>query len=462
MNRKILQNTFWVLLIAFLLSAVVSIIYLIHEDKKVANRIYPNVYINNVYVGSKTKEEAKAQFKNINDQLAGIKVDVLYKKEQIATFSAEQLKLKVNIDEIVDRTYLIGRSTHKPSRLEQKFMALTKLRKYDFNTHVIYDKDEIKQFTSTLEESYNQPARDALFSFENGKVVNFKPHENGLKINSEQFKKDLETSINQLNGNIKNKKVTLTDKILEPEITLAEANDLGIEELIGEGKSDYSHSIPGRIHNVQHAAKQFNGVIVPKGEEFSFNKYVGDISAEGGYQQAYVIKNGKTVLGDGGGVCQISTTVFRAALNTGLPITERHAHAYRVSYYENDSKPGLDATIYTPSVDFKFKNDTPASILIQTEVDEENMLVYFRFYGKKDDRKVEISPVTLWDIVAAPPAVMQEDPTLPRGVTKQVDYSAIGTKARFTYKVTKDGKMEEKQFTSIYRPWAAVYLVGTM
>ncbi len=131
------------------------------------------------------------------------------------------------------------------------------------------------------------------------------------------------------------------------------------------------------------AASKFNGAIIEKGKEFSFNTVLGDVSTITGYVPGYVILNGKTVLGDGGGVCQVSTTMFRAALNTGLPITERHNHAYRVIYYENDQPPGMDATIYIPGVDLKVKNDTPAAILIQTEIDPDNLLLHFRLYGKK-------------------------------------------------------------------------------
>lgn len=202
-------------------------------------------------------------------------------------------------------------------------------------------------------------------------------------------------------------------------------------------------------------------MLIPQGAEFSFNDTIGDISAQSGYKPAYVIKAGKTVLGDGGGVCQVSTTFFRAALNTGLPITERHAHAYRVGYYENDSKPGLDATIYTPDVDLKIKNDTPGAILIQTEVDEENNLLYFKFYGKKDSRKVELSPVTITNIQPALPPVYQDDQTLKKGIVKQVDFPASGATASFTYKVTKGTEIiEDETFVSNYRPWQAVYLVG--
>ena len=100
-------------------------------------------------------------------------------------------------------------------------------------------------------------------------------------------------------------------------------------------------------------------MLIPPGGTISYNEIVGDISAATGYQPAYIIKDGRTILGDGGGVCQVSTTLFRAGLSAGLPILERHPHAYRVHYYEEGGyKPGLDATVFAPGVDLKMKNDT--------------------------------------------------------------------------------------------------------
>jgi len=154
--------------------------------------------------------------------------------------------------------------------------------------------------------------------------------------------------------------------------------------------------------------------------------------------------------------------LYRAALNAGLPIIERTAHAYRVGYYENDSQPGIDATVYSPTVDLKIKNDTPGYILIETEIDEENNLLYFKFYGKKDSRRVEISKATVYDVVPPLPPKYQDDPTLKKGVTKQVDFPAWGSKVFFTYKVFQGDKLAiDNKFFSNFRPWAAVYLVGT-
>lgn len=181
-----------------------------------------------------------------------------------------------------------------------------------------------------------------------------------------------------------------------------------------------------------------------------------------GYQQAYIISGGKTILGDGGGVCQVSTTLFRAILDAGLPITERQAHAYMVGYYEQDSPPGLDATVYSPSPDLKFKNDTSNSILITARANPRNYSLVFELYGTSDGRVSTISKPAVTDVVPAPDDLYQDDPTLPVGTVKQIDFKAAGAKVTFNYKVTKAGEtIYKKTFISNYRPWQAVYLRGT-
>lgn len=446
------------IIIAILLTATLPF-YIF--NRQVGNNIYPHTYIDGIDMGYKSKKEATALLERRDDYLHDVEVNVLYKDIPIATFSAETINIHRDVKAKVDQAYIVGRTPHLSSRIYQQLNGMFGFQDISFETTMTYDNEPVEKFIRDTADAYNISPKNALFKFEDGKVTSFKADEKGLELQSEQFLADFKKQIASITD--KKTKITLVveDKIIEPEITLAKANNHGIEELIAEGKSDYSHSIPSRVHNVIHAASKFNGVLIPKGEEFSFNSIIGDISASTGYQQAYVIQNGRTVLGDGGGVCQVSTTAFRAALNAGLPITERHAHAYRVSYYENDSQPGFDATIYVPTVDLKFKNDTPASILIMTEVDEENMILTFKLYGKKDDRQVEISPVTIWDIAPAPEPLYEDDPTLAKGVVKQVDYAASGAKTSFTYKVIMGEDVREQTFTSVFRPWRAVYMRGT-
>lgn len=252
--------------------------------------------------------------------------------------------------------------------------------------------------------------------------------------------------------------VALPVRVVEPKNKLA--NDLGIRELIGSGVSHFAGSIENRKYNVGLAASRINGVLIPPNEEFSFVKTVGDISGASGYKQAYVIKSGRTVLDDGGGVCQVSTTIYRAALNTGLPITERTAHAYRVGYYEQGFPPGLDATIYSPTVDLKFKNDTGHHILVQARVEGTDL--YVDLYGTSDGRTVEMTKPVIVSQTPALPEIRQDDPTLAKGTVKQVDWAAAGANVVFKRKVIKGGvEIINETVRSNFRPWQSVFLVGT-
>ena len=449
-------------LTAIILFSITLTLYFVAQAQNLDGHIYPHTYIDKINMGGKTPEQAKTILNNKYAYLNKTAIHVLYKDHPVASFSADQLQIERDVKEVVDHAYIIGRTPHFPSRVAQQINSVIGIRNYNFYSSIRYDKKPVTDFIEEMKETYEKPAKDALFTFENGKVTSFKSHENGLKLKTEEFLVAFHNAIEQETQNKQTITLKIGDAMVEPEVTTAKANNFGIEELIGEGKSDYTHSIDSRKYNVKLAASKFHGVLLPKGEEFSFNKYIGDISAESGYQPAYVIKNGRTVLGDGGGVCQVSTTLFRAALNTGLPITERNAHAYRVQYYENDAKPGFDATIFTPTVDLRFKNDTQAAILIQTEIDEENNILRFKFYGKKDNRKIEISDPVVWDVVPPPEAKYEDDPNLPNGTVKQVDFPAWGAKSKFKYKVSySDGQMYEKEFYSSYPPWQAVFLRGT-
>lgn len=326
------------------------------------------------------------------------------------------------------------------------------------------NRANVERWVDQLSDNLDKQAENALFRYVGeGKVEEFRPGKEGVLVKRKKLVDQLIEAVKKLeNGDEATVEGEVPVEKIQPEVTTAQVNNLGIKERIGLGESTFTGSITNRIFNLKKAAGHMNGVLVAPGEVFSFNKYVGDISAQGGYKQAYVIKEGRTVLGDGGGVCQVSTTLFRAVLNAGLPVEERTAHAYRVHYYEENSQPGFDATIFTPSVDFKFKNDTQAYVLIQTKVDETKNSLIFELYGTNDGRVVTLSKARVWDVAAPPPALYQDDPTLPKGVVKQVDWSAWGAKVAFDWKVTRGKEiLQERTFYSNFRPWQAVFLRGT-
>lgn len=327
-----------------------------------------------------------------------------------------------------------------------------------------WNQEAIGAYITEVATTVDRPAQNAKFQFDesSNKVKEFEPALDGLTVDYEPTVKVMEAALKQLETGEVMGPVTLVMKRAKPEITLERVNDLGIKELLGRGESTYKGSIPSRVHNVALAASRINGTLVKPGETFSFNQAVGDISAATGYQAAYVIKQGRTELGDGGGVCQDSTTVFRAALKAGLPIEERRAHAYRVGYYEQDVKAGIDATVYAPSPDLKFTNDTPAHLLIQAKADSANRYLAVEIYGTSDGRMGEITNHTVCCITPPPPDVYVDDPTLPTGQIKEVEHKVAGAKARFDYKVTRGGEViYEKTFVSNYKPWAAVFMRGT-
>lgn len=320
----------------------------------------------------------------------------------------------------------------------------------------LVNQTAIDELSLLLSDKVNRAPQNAVFMFEDGGVVGFQADLKGVELDKEAFVGLIETALWE-----QNREIVLPVKLIEPEIKASEINDLGIEELLGRGESKFGHSIPSRIFNVSLASKRINYALIPPGEEFSFNKEVGEISAMTGYQSAYVIKDGRTVLGDGGGTCQVSTTVFRAAMKAGLPIVQRKAHSYRVNYYEQDSGPGVDATVYAPTADLIFLNDTPGHILVQTTVDTKNLTMHVDIFGTSDGRTSSISEPKVWGQSPPPEALYEDDPTLPAGVVKQIDWAAWGAKTSFEYVVEREGEIiYEKTFYSNFKPWQAVYLRG--
>jgi len=348
---------------------------------------------------------------------------------------------------------------------------------YDLFSKTLADKDliSILDLENTIKTSGNdillseiadeieREPQNSVLTFDEGRVQEFIPSKDGIKVDSQNFTEKLILSTEKLiNTDTKTLTIDVPVIIIAPDVKTGDVNNLGITELIGRGTSRFSGSISSRIHNIGVASAKFRGVLVKPDDTVSFNNILGDVSSYTGYKQAYIIKDGKTMLGDGGGVCQVSTTLFRAVLDTGLPIIERRAHSYRVGYYEQDSPVGLDATVYAPTTDFKFINDTGNYILIQTEFIPEKAVLIFEIYGTSDGRIASTTKPVVSSVTAPPEDLYTDDPTLPLGTVKQIDYKAWGAKAYFTYTVEREGEtIFEKTYYSNYQPWQAKFLQGT-
>jgi vancomycin resistance protein YoaR len=188
---------------------------------------------------------------------------------------------------------------------------------------------------------------------------------------------------------------------------------------------------------------------------------LGDISLDTGYAEALIIYGDRTIKGVGGGVCQVSTTLFRAAFFGGYPIVERYSHAYRVRYYEigaSSPGPGFDATVFVPVVDFKFTNDRPDWLLLETYVYGQQLV--WKFYSTADGRDVEWSSRE-FNAEDAPEALYKENPDLKKGEIKQVDWAADGLDVIVTRIVTRNGgSLYEDSIETHYLPWRAIFEYG--
>lgn len=281
-------------------------------------------------------------------------------------------------------------------------------------------EEKIKDFLTQLLPVLNVPAENAKFAMENGKATAFSFGNPGreLKIN-ESTKKILDDIIK--NGK---QEIELEFAEIEPTITTSSAENMGIITLLGKGNSNFAGSPQNRISNIKIGLSKIQGALIKPGEEFSFNTALGEVDEKNGFLPELVIKKDKLIPEIGGGICQVSTTLFRAAIYSGLEITERYPHAFPVSYY---SPQGFDATVYSPRPDFKFINNTPAYILIQGKISGNT--ITFELYGTNDGRKVIV--------------------TKPEEYDKKEDGSM---KARFERQIWQDEKLIKKEiFNSVYK-----------
>ena len=252
--------------------------------------------------------------------------------------------------------------------------------------------------------------------------------------------------------------IVLTPKVSTPTLTLADLPDATTLTLIASGTSTYYHSSAARRVNISNAAVRINGAVVASGENFSFLDNLGGISTQNGFVTGLIISAGRTVDGLGGGVCQVSTTTFRALYQAGLPVVERNQHAYRVGYYE--PQVGFEAAVYDPSKDLKFRNDTGGPILIKTINDNARSALTVQVWGVPQTRRVSVSPATILARTGHPAAKYVPSTELPRGAVKQIDWAADGFDLYITRTIRDKGKLTTDRTTTKYKPWQAIYEIG--
>ncbi len=316
------------------------------------------------------------------------------------------------------------------------------------------DEARLTAYVENLAAQIDRPARDARLRFNpaTGGVTVLSPSAAGREL-------DVAASVAAIRDAVAGgaPEAQLAVTAVAPDVDMNRIAEMGIRELVASGSTYFAGSSASRVRNIEVAAEQFDGVVIPPDGIFSFNDIVRDVSSANGFEDSLVIWGDRTAVGVGGGVCQVSTTVFRAAYEGGFPIVQRYNHGYVVDWY---GEPGMDATIFTPTVDFQFRNDTGAYLLIEPVADSANGVMTFNFYGTRPDRVVTVGEPQVSEVKQPePPAYVVDDSQAP-GEKKQVEWEKEGMTVTVQRTIVENGTTRTDTLRSEYQPWKAVYLVG--
>ena len=342
------------------------------------------------------------------------------------------------------------------------FTSLLAFTPSDGVLQVGLDADRLAERVELFADRTEKKMREPRVAWNNGDLNIVGPGTPGARVDGQKMVAAL---LANFAGNTRT--LALQTTPIQPTITASKLDSLGIKELVSVGKSDFTGSAEYRITNIITGMRILDGTLIPPGEEFSFNNTIGEIDATNGFVEGYAIIQNRTQLEFGGGICQDSTTVFRAAFWAGLPITERKEHTYYISWYDKyglgpqGSGPGLDAAIFTGVQDLKFVNDTGAWLLMQATADTKQRVAQVALYGTKPNRSVSITH----EIVERTPAIAAPeyfpDPKQPAGTIKRTD-TARGGMVIEVYRTVVDNNVKRapELFRTNFRPWSNKYAVN--
>jgi len=331
------------------------------------------------------------------------------------------------------------------------------VKKYNYVSIELNQEKFNKYLDETLSKKLDVPVDTVkIYKDKDDKIVIEGKGENGYKIERNLLKKSIEMATE--NGI---DRITMPVIEMKPEIQVSdELKALGIKEVLAVGRTSYYGSPQNRVFNIKLGAEKLNGALIAPDETFSFNKKIGPVDGRHGFLEELVIKPEGIVPESGGGLCQVSTTTYRAALFAGLPIVARQEHSFAISYYAQVLGHGLDATVYSGSVDLKFKNDTGKHILIQAYV-KNNYELFVIVYGTADGRKVEMEGPYTSNYTGPGETVYIKTSDLPMGQQKRIENGFVGFRALWYRYITKpDGQKTAEEIKTLYKFQPAKVLVG--
>ncbi len=413
------------------------------------DRIYPGVTIDGVDTGyMKTQDVKNELFRQQYHQ-----TQVIMKAEEVEqVFLLEELGLEPDLDRIVNKAYSLGRSKNYLENLRVRYGLLKDEDNISLCFHV--HKELMFKSLEELESAINKKPIDAQFVV-SGDKISIQPGKTGLGLDREKNKNALLYKLSYINSQKTPIEFPLIKSKIEPEITTEILESKGIENLVASFSTNFGLEDVGRVHNIKLAGEKLDYFILPPGKNFSFNREVGRITAERGFKEAPIILEGELVPGIGGGVCQVSSTLYNTALLSGLEIKQRVNHSRPVSYLPL----GRDATIAYDYIDLIFKNNRDHHIFINSQVKGDEITI--KIFGDKNPReRVEVMETDHEEVEPHVEIIIDDD--FKEGEKELIEPGSLGHRVT-VWRVFYQGEEElerEVLSTDYYRPVAAVYHVG--
>ena len=413
-----------------------------------SEKVYPGVSVMGTDLSGMTKEEAK----NLLDTEVASKLREytlnVSAKDQTFTLTLAEIDIVVDSATLADEAVKLGKDLAD----KEKLSRIYRTQEEELGITFGHNEEKISEFIKKVTGAVNQKAKNATITRSGGSFTIGK-HAEGRVVDEAKLMRDLQEAINELNPDV----VVLADILVsQPEIK-AEAL-AKIDSQLSAYTTNYASSAAGRKYNVGFAASKINGTVIMPGETFSYNEEVGPITAAAGFQNAGVFIGNKVEEGIGGGLCQVSSTLYQAALHSNLKIAQRRNHSMAVSYL----KPGMDAVVYGPYLDLKFTNTYNNPIYISAYGDNNNLTI--AVYGHKADMggyTYKIFSETT--SVTKPTTIEKEDPTKYVGET-EIEFKPVTGYTSKTYKQTiKNGAVVKTEVISqdTYKKVDEIILVGT-
>lgn len=438
----------WFLLFAvsvFIMISVVCVVFctlLLNQQE-----IYPNIYIEHVNIGNMSRDDAISTIESVfKNELMGRSIR-LYHNEYTWEFTYESLGYSYLYEEAIEKAHALGRQGNLATRLK----SIIDLRNKPISIALKgnYNLDLIGEIILKIDDVVKREAVDASIIRENGVFV-ITNEVLGKRVDLELTKKRIEESIR----NYRLHKIELPIKFEFPRITREKL--LTIQDIIGHYTTEFDSSVVGRSNNILLASNSIDGTLLMTGEAFSFNKQTGRRTEEEGYQLAPVIVDGELVPAIGGGICQVSSTLYVAVLKADLEVLQRRNHSRPVSYMQI----GQDATVSYDFIDFQFANNRNYPVYLASYIEDNKFNI--KFFGKRiNNIHIKINSVIVSEIELE--AEIIEDSNMYLGETKIKRNGRLGFRVE-TYKIYVENEVKIKReliSKDFYPPLKAIVLKGT-